>query len=300
MIALPSGIITVLNTPFTSSDRVDTSSLARNVRRAVKAGVSGFLVPALAAEVFELSDDERTSLVETVVREGDGKVTVIGSATAQTREDRRRHANRLMELGCDAVLVALDGRDGSIPAELAALSGDGETPIVLQDWDPGGQGIPLDVIDEIAKHLPGVVGLKIEVVPAGPKFTALRDRYGDRFHLAGGWTVLQLIEAYDRGVNAFMPTGLHEIYVAIDSAYRAGDRKRAVELFRSIVPILAFSNQHLNTSIHFFKRLLFAEGTYDTPRCRVSADQFDRFHRRIADELISYALSLTRALSSPK
>lgn len=299
MFALPSGIITVLNTPFTRFDGVDLSSLRRNVRRAIKAGVSGFLVPALAAEVFELSDDERAALLEAVVGESGGALPVVGSATARTSEERRRNARRLRELGCDAVLVALDARDASIVDELTALAGDGSTPIVLQDWDPGGQGIPLSLIDQIATRVPAVIGLKIEVVPAGPKFTAVRERFGDRFHLAGGWTVLQLIEAFDRGVDAFMPTGLHEIYVAIDSAYRSGNRDRAVELFRAVVPILAFSNQHLNTSIHFFKRLLHAEGTYETARCRVPSDQFDRFHERIAGELISYTIALTRKLEAP-
>ena len=48
------GIVTVLNTPFTKYDSIDFDSLERNVNEALKAGVAGFLVPAMAAEVYNL------------------------------------------------------------------------------------------------------------------------------------------------------------------------------------------------------------------------------------------------------
>jgi dihydrodipicolinate synthase/N-acetylneuraminate lyase len=296
LISLPPGIITVLNTPFTDDNSVDLVSLRRNVQRSIHAGVAGFVVPALAAEVYELTDDERVAMVQAVVeevRDQRAQCVVIGSATARTADRRRWNARRLIEIGCQAVLVALDARDESVINELTALADGESTPLLLQDWDPRGTGFPLDVIARIAELVPSVIGLKIEVVPAGPKFTAIRERFGSRFHLSGGWTVLQLIEALDRGVDAFMPTGLHEIYTDVDTSYREGNRERAQEAFRSLLPILAFSNQHLNTSIHFFKRLLHAEGTYATARCRTPHDQFDRFHERIADELIAYAMAQT-------
>ena len=65
-----------------------------------------------------------------------------------------------------------------------------------------------------------------------------------------------LIEALDRKVDAFMPTGLHRAYVTIFKRYASGDRDGAMALFHRLLPILAFSNQHLEHSIHFFKRLL--------------------------------------------
>jgi dihydrodipicolinate synthase/N-acetylneuraminate lyase len=49
------GIITVLNTPFTTEDTVDLVALRRHVEVAIDAGVAGFLVPAMAAEVYKLS-----------------------------------------------------------------------------------------------------------------------------------------------------------------------------------------------------------------------------------------------------
>ena len=82
------GIVTVINTPFTKSDTVDLMSLERHVEYAVTAGVSGFLVPAMASEVGKLTQAERNSIVYTVVRQVNGRVPVIGGATAESRPER--------------------------------------------------------------------------------------------------------------------------------------------------------------------------------------------------------------------
>jgi 4-hydroxy-tetrahydrodipicolinate synthase len=105
-----------------------------------------------------------------------------------------------------------------------------------------------------------------------------------------------MIEGLDRGVHAFMPTGMQKIYCEIYRRYTAGDRAGAVELFRKLLPVLAFSNQHLDISIHFFKRLLHAEGIYATPRIRQPILPFDEYHERTAAELIAYVGELTESL----
>jgi 4-hydroxy-tetrahydrodipicolinate synthase len=56
--------------------------------------------------------------------------------------------------------------------------------------------------------------------------------------------------------------------------------------------VLGFSNQHLDISIHFFKRLLHRQGIYPTARVRQAGAPFDAFHARVADELIDHALDL--------
>ena len=61
-----------------------------------------------------------------------------------------------------------------------------------------------------------------------------------------------------------MPTGMHRIYAEICRRYANGDRGAAQELFAQIQPVLAFSNQALDSSIRFFKRLLSAQGIYST------------------------------------
>ena len=95
-----------------------------------------------------------------------------------------------------------------------------------------------------------------------------------------------MIEALDRGVHAFMPTAMHLIYTEIFALYRSGAREEAQALFHRLLPVIAFTNQHLDISIYFFKRLLHRQGIYSTDRVRGLRLPFDEYHQRLADELI--------------
>lgn len=294
------GIVTVLNTPFTPDDQLDPDSLRRNVTSALDAGVSGFLAPAMASETAKLSPDERLLMVRTVVAQAGGRRPVIGGASAAAQADRVEQARRLMDAGCDGVLVSIPFEDESSYAanvrEIAA-----QTPfLMLQDWDFGGYGLPVPLIVRLFDEIESFQSLKIEVVPAGVKYSQVLAATGGRLHIAGGWAVMQMIEALDRGVHSIMPTGMHAIYTRIFDLYSAGNRDAARALFYRLLPVLAFSNQHLDISIHFFKRLLFRQGIYATDRTRQPILPFDEFHERIADELTAYVIALTQDVTQYK
>lgn len=93
------GIVTVLNTPFTLEGQVDFPSIRKNVQRALKAGVAGFLVPALAAEVNQLSEKEKISMVEAVSEEVDGKVPVFAATGPIPLPDAKKLINSYLSLG---------------------------------------------------------------------------------------------------------------------------------------------------------------------------------------------------------
>ncbi len=291
-----SGIVTVLNTPFTDDDTVDLGALERNVESALQAGVAGFLVPAMASEVDALTETEREEIVKRVVGTVSGQVPVIGGASAPTTAERLRWIDRVMNAGSDAALVAIPFYD--IPTwerELRAVALAG-APLMIQDWDARGYGAPVESIARLFAELPTFQSIKIEVVPAGYKYTRVLDACDRNIHVAGGWAVTQMIEALDRGVDTLMPTGMHEIYTEIVRRYKRGDRDGARRLFDSIVPVLAFSNQHLDISIYFFKRLLQRQGIYPTRHCRAPGISFDPIHERIADELIDRVIETTAQL----
>lgn len=287
------GIITVLNTPFTNAGTIDLPGLGKNAALAMDAGVAGFLVPALASEVGKLTEDERDSLVAEVVRRTAGRVPVIGGATAPTREARCAATRRLTALGCAGILVNIPFEsEGQYADEVRAVADMGPHFLMLQDWDPSGHGLPLELISRLFREVDCFRCLKIEVVPAGVKYSAVLEATGGALHVSGGWAVTQMIEALDRGVHAIMPTGMHSVYTRIFALHRAGSRKEARELFHRLLPVLAFSNQHLDISIHFFKRLLHRQGVCATPMVRPPILPFDAAHERVADELIKHALAL--------
>jgi 4-hydroxy-tetrahydrodipicolinate synthase len=288
------GVITVLNTPFDERNVVDLTAVRRNARRAIDAGVSGFLVPAMAGEVGKLTVAERVALVEAVIEECAGAVPVIGGASAETLEERVTNVRRMRELGCDGVLIALPYEDeATYRAAVEALAREEPPFLMIQDWDFTGYGAPVALIAKLFEEIPQFRSLKVEVVPAGVKYSEVIEATGGRLHVAGGWAVGQMIEGLDRGVHAFMPTGMHEVYCEIYRRYADGDRQGAQELFRRLLPVLAFANQHLDISIHFFKRLLREEGFYPTAKVREPILPFDEVHERLAADLIELAIRLT-------
>lgn len=288
------GIITVLNTPFTAADALDLPGLRRNVQAALAAGVAGFLVPAMAAEVHKLSRAERRQMVETVLDEVAGRAPVFGGASAPDGDTRRQILTDLQTLGCDHVLLQIPYEsDARYRAEVLAAAEFGFPVLMLQDWDFGGGGLPLPLIVRLFAEVDSFRCLKIETVPAGVKYSSVLAATEGRLHVSGGWAVMQMVEGLARGVHAFMPTGMHEIYTAIYARYTAGLQAEARSLFYEILPVLAFSNQHLDISIHFFKRLLWRQGLYATPNVREPIFPFDQFHQAEADVLIGRTLHIS-------
>jgi 4-hydroxy-tetrahydrodipicolinate synthase len=235
-------------------------------------------------------------VVETVLSAAAGRVPVIVGVSGTTADVRMAATKHAVRVGAPAVLVALGGSAGEVAEELYRVADAGAKAVILQDWDPAGLGLPVETILELAEDVPALAGVKIEVAAAGAKYSAVLEAAGARLLVCGGWAVGQLIEALDRGVHAFMPTGLHAQYCEIVRRYRSGDRDGAQQVFRDLLPVLAFANQHLDISIHFFKRLLWRQGIYPTPVVRAPRLPFDDIHRRTADELIDHTLDRENAL----
>ncbi len=292
------GIITVLNTPFTEKNQIDIQSLEKNVTMALKAGVRGFLVPAMASEVGRLSDEEKILMVKSVVKACDGKAAVIGGTSALDIDAMCRLGEANLKAGCRGILanIPYTGEDQYRQAvnKLDSLNPDF---LMLQDWDAGGYGLPVDMIVSLHRDYLSFKCLKIETVPAGIKYSEVLKRTKGQLHLSGGWAVSQMLEGLNRGIHAFMPTGMHSLYCSIYRLYTEGDEAGARILFEQLQPILAFSNQHLDISIHFFKRLLWKQGIYRTPAVRKPILPFDKIHMREADHQIKRVISLEGGLS---
>jgi 4-hydroxy-tetrahydrodipicolinate synthase len=291
------GIVTVLNTPFTEQDTIDLLGLQRNVDLAIKSGVAGFLVPAMAAEVNKLSRPERRLMVEAVLDEAAGRIPVIAGGASPDRQQRDQILQDLKQLGCDSVLLQIPYEsDTQYRTDVLRAAEYDFKLLMLQDWDFGGGGLPLPLICQLFEEVDAFRCLKIETVPAGIKYSAVLEATDGRLNVSGGWAVMQMLEGLKRGVHAFMPTGMHGIYATIYAYYQAGHQLEAQSLFYDILPVLCFSNQHLDISIHFFKRLLWRQGIYATARVREPILPFDDIHQDEANRLIDRVLSLSARL----
>ena len=293
------GIIGVINTPFTKDDLIDTKSISNFVNYYINAGVVGFLVPAMASEVNKLTFYEKKQIVQTVIEQNNGRVMVIGGASANEHESRMDNANMLNELGCDGILISIPYENEiEYIKEINKICETDPGFLVIQDWDFQGYGIPIDTIIKIYENNEYFKSYKIEVAPAGVKYTEIIKATGGKLHVSGGWASNQMIEGLDRGVNAFMSTILPELYISIYKMHHEGKREEAKKIFNELVPILSFSHQHLDISIHFNKRMLNRLGLFSTACVRQPILLFDEYHERIAEELITYSFSLLNSYKS--
>ncbi|HSH00344.1 MAG TPA: dihydrodipicolinate synthase family protein, partial [candidate division Zixibacteria bacterium] len=86
--------------------------------------------------------------------------------------------------------------------------------------------------------------------------------------------------------------GLHRVYCDIHRLFVAGRREESIALFERVKPILDFSNQRLDLSVAFFKRLLHAQGVYATPNCRMPSARIDAADAQQADGLMRFGMEL--------
>lgn len=295
---LPRGIVPILQTPYSASGAVDETALRRLVEYAIESGAGGLITPAVASEVERLTDEERRHIVETVTDVSRGRVPVVVGASSPSLEDCVRHARHGAECGCTMTLVqAPQKSDEEIERFYNELCGSVELDLMVQDLDWTGSGMSLDLIERLFESLPRFRFIKVETVNACPKYTRILERMGGQLHVSGGWAVMQLIESLDRGVHAFMPeASMVGVYEAIRRMHAAGRRDRAWQIFEKVLPVLSFSNQHIETSIHFFKRLLMRRGIFSTCAVRPPTCTYDAFQEKAAEERIQRVLDLEATL----
>lgn len=293
------GIVTVLNTPFDHNNEIDFNALTLHVEEALAAGVAGFLVPAMASEVHKLSHEEKLAMVDAVIQRAGVKVPVFAGTGGGTVEDSCRIMKSYMELGCKHVLIQLPfSSEAQFKKDFYQLAEHGPEVVMLQDWDASGYGLPDELIMELFETVPSFRCLKVETNPAGVKYSKILQLSNGTLNVSGGWAVTQMPEGLKRGVHAFMPTGMHWIYTKIFKEFHEGNVQEATLLFNELLPVLAFSNQHLDISIHFFKRLLWKQGIYPTSNVRGPIQAFDEIHMEIADSLIEKVIKMEERIKS--
>ena len=123
---------------------------------------------------------------------------------------------------------------------------------MIQDLDWNGNGLSQNYILKLFDEIDKFRWLKIETKNAGPKYTKIKKITQNKLNVCGGWAVTQLLDALNRDVDAFIPTGLEYIYVKIYNLYKNGNLHDARNLFYELLPVINFSNQNIDISIKFF------------------------------------------------
>ena len=299
MTTFPRGIIPSMNTPFLANGAVDLEGIRRSTDAALGAGVSGMLVLAVAGETASLDMAEKRLVASTFLQHVARRVPVIIGCSSTRQVERVALAAMARELAAPAMLCqAPAGQRGKdLLAQMQELADAGPAMLMLQDLDFGGPGLTLADILLLQQRMPAMRGLKIEVALPGPKYSAVLDATKGALHVSGGWAAAQMMEALHRGVHAFIPTAMDDIYVGIHRRFAAGDVSGARTLHERLAPVLAFSNQHLDVSIRFFKHLRHREGLFASPHCRAGVAELDAHQMRELEVNLDRVLALQAELA---
>lgn len=291
--AMVDGIVGVPSTPFTDDNRVDTDSLRRYVRHALDVGAVGFLAPAVAGEVDQLSEAEREEIVTTLLSECAGRAPVIGGATDPDPEGRLRHVRRFIELGCQGVLAYVPYEDKrSYTAAVHALGGLNPGFLMIQDLDLGAAPLPVPLIARLHREVPSFKWIKVETGDRCRKISAILDATGGALRV--GTAGPDLIELLDRGVHAYLSTYTPGVYHRIWELHRGNRRNEAMALYRRLLPCLTFMATHQKIQWRFTKALLQADGIFAHTHVRIDAPELDPVETRLVEELARYATALER------
>ena len=297
-LALPRGIIPSMNTPFLQDGSIDTEGIRRSTDAVIEAGVAGMLILAVAGETGSLTLSEKRLVASSFLDVAAGRVPVIVGCSSAEQTDRLALAAMARELQADAMLcqVPIGLRGEALLAQMSELAQIGPALLMVQDLEFGGPGLPLQDILLLHRRLPAFQGLKIETALPGPKYTAVLQATQGALHVSGGWAAAQMMEALHRGVHAFIPTAMDRIYVEIFRRFESGDVAGARALHERLTPVLAFSNQHIDVSIRFFKNLRQREGLFQSALCRSGVAELDAHQTREMKIALARVLALQQSL----
>ena len=268
------GVVIPMVTPLTEDDHVDVLSLQRLTDFLIDKGVDCLYPCGTTGEMAYLTDDERILVVETVVRQAAGRVSVFAQVGAANTSSTIRLAQHAVACGADGVVVVTPWyfqlSDDALLSYYKEVSDS-----VPADFPIYMYGIPQNAVNDImpalaervAQACPNVVGVKYSY----PDMTRLQQlmtvRNGAFDVLVGPDHLYEAVVAVGgKGVISGNAMIVSEHYVAVREAMARNDWASATRLQRKtnvLNAILCAKN-----NIGCYKAILKQWGIIETARMR--------------------------------
>ena len=249
--------------------------------------------PAVASEYNFLSLEERKTLVSLVVEEVDGRVPMIGGASAQTVEEVVAAATDCINVGITYLMVmAPHGLGQDLDKHKAFFADicsrlDPKARIILQNApNPIGAGLSVEGLIEIVRENPMITYVKEETLPSGPAITALGESGIDHLvGVIGGGGSRYMVDELNRGALAAMPAiEILDLHVAIYNAHNSGDHALARRLYRDSLPLLV---SQLIYRMRLTKYVLNRRGIANDVVVRAPLPEMDSYTTEDIDQMLA-------------
>jgi 2-keto-3-deoxy-L-arabinonate dehydratase len=147
-----------------------------------------------------------------------------------------------------------------------------ETPVLIQDFNPGGASISAPFIKQLMEENPNFKYLKLEEPLCAPKFEEIIRTTDGKIGLFEGWGGLYMLELVPIGITGVMPgLAVADILQKVFTLRKEGQHDRAFELFERVMPQIFFSLQNMELFHYAEKELLIARGVLHNSIARKAA-----------------------------
>jgi 2-keto-3-deoxy-L-arabinonate dehydratase len=293
------GVYPILLTTFHDDGSIDWESQRRLIHHLLEQGAHGLGLFGNASEGYALSGTERRRLMETIVREVNGRVPLVASSGHTGTRTAVELSHEMQELGADALMVLppyfLKPDGAGLMHYYGEIASAVRIPLMVQDAPLLTQvPMPAALLGRMAKEIPGVRYVKVEAPPTVPKLSAIARESTDLI-LFGGLNGNFLPEELGRGARGVMPgSDMIGLFVRVWEFWQGGRRDDAWELFTHMLPLIRFELQP-GLGVSAMKHNLREAGVIASAHVRHPTSTLDRDGLRELADLRGRLARLTAA-----
>ena len=259
------GVVPVIPTPFHEDESIDYEAVASCVRFAVECGVPAVCLPAYGSEFYKLSDFERGKVVEIAVGAAEGRIAVVGQSNHPSTRLAVEIAKANEARGADIISFALRRvfavGENDLLEHAKKICSAVKTPVLIQDFNPGGPTIGPDFCRRLAALCPNFRYTKLEEPLMAPKVLAIRKATEDRVGVLEGWGGVYMMELLEAGICGAMPgLGMADLLQKVWNACKHGREADAWAIYEKLLPQITFSLQNFELFPQLEKDLLARRG----------------------------------------
>ena len=293
------GILPVLQTPVAESGDFDIESMERQIDFCIAAGAGGLVFPVLGGEFQYLSDRERQTLVEIVVKKTDKRIPVIVGVAGTNISTATEHAAHAGRAGADAVIAMPPYMGSGGPDEnlryFEAISSAGQVPIFIQN---AGAGMQPPALVRLLTEVEHLIYVKEEANPSAHHISAIVAEAGRSLSGRFWRRVVPLDDLRNatrrQRLYARRP-GCRYSRRYLD-AFQAGDEDRARDLFDQLLPL---TNLIQILGLRLVKEVLIRRGIFKTSGMRApGSTKMDADDHRELDAILAKLRPLFRTEAS--
>jgi dihydrodipicolinate synthase/N-acetylneuraminate lyase len=291
------GITPVMATCFHEDESIDDDALHRQIDFAIDAGAAAVCGPGFGAEFYKMSDRERYHFTDVLIEHTRKRIPVIAATSCGSTHSTIAFSRHAEKIGADCLMIAAP-RTAPLPAQetvahYSRICDSVGIPVMLQDADFTGAGLPASVFSDLARKHPNFLFAKLEVTLPGAKCAQVVDQTGGQVQVIYGLGGVAMLDGLAHGASAMMPgAACLEVYVKVYDLYKAGRHQEAKALFNRLIPYLTFALQHLEVAIRIEKLVLEKRGILPNARMRQPTVNLDSIYQAQMQELASDAASL--------